>query len=98
MSANTFSWVSFRRLWPLSFGMTAGCPGTRMEAVNLKPGRVLTFHKAGSIKVLEGVIWLTGTPADRDVILQSGEGFELKDNQPFVAEALTETGIIMFQV
>lgn len=40
------------------------------------------------IRVLTGILWMTGTPADGDVILRAGEQRKLDGNAPFIIEAL----------
>jgi len=59
------------------------------------PGRVMLICQPGVIQVCQGAVWLTGTPAKADVILRAGENFELKDNCPYVVEALTEAKIVI---
>lgn len=64
---------------------------TQVEIVRLPREKVIRLEMKSGIKSIEakgGVIWLTGTPANGDVILSRGEQFELRDNWPFVVQAL----------
>ena len=47
------------------------------------------------IEVVRGTIWLTGTPAEKDVVLQAGEKFRLAGGEKFVVEALADAEIIL---
>jgi hypothetical protein len=46
-----------------------------------------------SVIVRKGIVWLTGTPACGDVILQCGARFEFGDQWPFVLQALEDAEI-----
>ena len=47
------------------------------------------------IEVRRGVIWLTATPAEKDIVLQAVEHLCPKDGYPLVIEALTEAEVIL---
>jgi Protein of unknown function (DUF2917) len=64
---------------------------TQTEIIRLPRGKIIRLEKNSGVKSLEsksGVIWLTGTPANGDVLLSPGERFELRGNWPFVIQAL----------
>lgn len=61
--------------------------------MGLKRGEVISIRRSGCVRILKGAVWLTGTPADEDVILTEGEIFSLKKHFPFVVEGLTEAEI-----
>lgn len=80
----------------------AGCNEVSLVQVEEKPvslrrGQVMTICKKSParIEVLRGTIWLTGTPAEKDVVLQAGDEFRLADGEKFVIEALTDAEIIL---
>lgn len=61
-------------------------------------GAVLRLTKAAGVRevqVRHGVVWLTGTPASGDVLLQPGESFLCADNWPFVLQALRDTALVL---
>jgi len=47
------------------------------------------------IRVRNGWIWLTGTPADGDVVLGPGEEFELTGAWPFLLQALSNKDVMV---
>jgi len=47
------------------------------------------------IQVLDGALWLTTTPADRDVLLRSGDRFALPAAWPVVFEALKDASVLL---
>ena len=49
-----------------------------------------------NIEIKSGIVWLTGTPANGDVLLQDGDQFELQNNWPYVIEALEQAGLLLF--
>lgn len=62
--------------------------------ISLERGEVKRLNKNSgvrTIKVKSGVIWITGTPADGDILLQRGESLELRNQWPYVLEALEKT-------
>jgi hypothetical protein len=78
--------------------MVASSVRARIETVSLNRGEVIRLEKNSEVKNIEtknGVIWLTGTPADGDVLLQNGEQLELQNQWPYVIEALEETELLL---
>jgi hypothetical protein len=61
----------------------------------MRAGAVLALREPGSVRVVSGTVWLTGTPAQGDVLLQAGERFCLKRHFPFVAEALEKVEMVL---
>lgn len=64
----------------------------------MKRGEIIRLEKASGVRNVEtknGVVWLTGTPADGDVLLQNGEQFELRNNWPYVIEALEPAELLL---
>lgn len=59
----------------------------------MKRGEVIRLEKDSGVRNIEtknGLVWLTGTPADGDVLLQNAEQFELRNQWPYVIQALEE--------
>lgn len=77
----------------MAFGANDKPAVARSKTVLMRPGRVMRIRQPGVIRVCDGVVWLTGTPAKMDVILRAGERFELKNHCPYVVEVLTEAKI-----
>jgi hypothetical protein len=76
-------------------------PAPQFCSVCLKRDQVVRLEKSSGIQSIEvktGVLWLTSTPASGDVILQAGKTFELKDQWPYVIEALQESLLSYFAV
>ena len=66
-----------------------------VEIIRLARGQVIRLEKKPgvySVEVTSGKVWLTGTPANGDVLLAPRERFELPDNWPFVIQALEPAG------
>jgi hypothetical protein len=64
---------------------------TQVEIIRLPREKVIRLEMKSGVKSVEaksGMVWLTGTPANGDVLLSPGERFELRDNWPFVIQAL----------
>jgi len=61
----------------------------RNEVLRLEPDR----HRCVILK--RGIVWLTGNPADRDVVLHSGGQYHCADRWPVVLEALEEAEIVL---
>lgn len=64
---------------------------TKAEIIQVPREKVIRLEKSSGVKSVEvksGIVWLTGTPANGDVLLSPGERFELRDNWPFVIQAL----------
>jgi hypothetical protein len=70
----------------------------QIPIVYLKRGEIIRLTKNSGVckvKTKNGIVWLTGTPADGDVVLQSGEQCELRNNWPYVLEALEEVELLL---
>ncbi|HEV2692789.1 MAG TPA: DUF2917 domain-containing protein [Verrucomicrobiae bacterium] len=68
-----------------------GLAANGLETVSLPREKIFRLEKNSgviSIEIASGVVWLTGTPADGDVLLSSGERFTLPNTRPFVIQAL----------
>ena len=46
------------------------------------------------IEVRRGLIWLTGTPAQADILLREGDQFWFSGGWPFIIEALDESEVV----
>lgn len=72
---------------------TSQPPGL-VETIHLPREKIIRLQKNSdveSVEVKSGMVWLTSTPANGDVLLSPGERFELRDNWPFVIQALEAT-------
>jgi hypothetical protein len=68
------------------------------SSLRLQRNQVMTIDQpsvARNIGVKHGDVWLTGTPAGKDVVLQAKESFCLTNHYPFVIEALSDTEITL---
>ena len=68
------------------------------QQVTLERDDVLCLdHNSGCavIQVVQGTIWITSTPARGDVLLRSGERFQLHEDWPFVLQAMSATTIVL---
>ena len=68
------------------------------RSLTLARGQVFTIpgrFGIGGIEILHGALWLTATPADRDVLLHAGDLFPLGFHAPFVLEALADTEFML---
>ena len=66
------------------------------RVVELKSGEVTNLTKqfrAIQIEVKEGVIWLTGSAGEGDIVLQRGDRFDLLGKGVFVAQALQNSAV-----
>jgi hypothetical protein len=71
-----------------------------VETVHLPRGAVIRLERRSCIKHLRvnsGLVWLTATPANGDVLLATGEMLPLKNEWPFVLEALEATDLILLR-
>ena len=78
--------------------MAASRPRTKAKTILLKRDGVIRLQKNSCVKNIEtknGVVWLTGTPANGDVLLQPGELFELGNNWPYVIQALEHAELLL---
>ena len=79
-------------------GAATGQHSIAGRSLTLPRGQIYTIPSRlgiGGIEVLHGTLWLTATPADRDVILQAGDLFPLGPNAPFILEALADTEFML---
>jgi hypothetical protein len=63
----------------------------RTEILHLERHQVLRLERTRQFKKLElrsGIVWLTSTPANGDVILQQSQTFEFQNAWPYVIEAI----------
>ena len=63
----------------------------KAETCHLERGEVIHLEQTRQFKKIEvksGVVWLTGTPADDDVILKQDQIFEFQNRWPYVIEAI----------
>jgi hypothetical protein len=74
-------------------------PAIQVRIIQLPQAGIIRLEKGSGVKSVEarsGVVWLTGTPANGDVLLSPGERFVLGDNWPFVIEALQPADVFLF--
>ncbi|MGA3007584.1 MAG: DUF2917 domain-containing protein [Opitutaceae bacterium] len=75
-------------------------PNIPGELIQMPRHQVIRLGKTSGvdrIEVKHGAVWLTGTPANGDVIVSTGEHFELRDNWPFVMQALECTELLLLR-
>lgn len=90
--------VTFFRWLPRWLASAAHRPLARASLIHLPPNQAVRFEKSSGVASLEtksGRLWLTGSPADGDVLLSPGQRFELKENWPYVIEALESSGVFV---
>jgi len=61
--------------------------------VHLASGRVLRLEsgmRIARLRVLEGCLWLTTTPADADVILRAGDVWDADGRWPVIVQAMAD--------
>lgn len=86
------------RFWKLSGRVSS--PATTLCAENLVMGRgdvrvLPKCYASGHITVTRGVIWLTGTPGDGDVILREGETHASSNRWPHVIQAMEDAEVVL---
>jgi hypothetical protein len=67
-------------------------------AIRLRDDEVVRLTRASGfarVEVRRGTIWLTGTPANSDVLLPAGEHFQFTNDWPFVLQAMGEAEIVL---
>ena len=67
-------------------------------AVHLRGNEVIRLANVSGftqVEVRSGTIWLTGTPAQGDVLLHPGEKFQLTNGWPFILQAVEEAQIVL---
>jgi hypothetical protein len=100
MNVSPLSSALLRWLWgsPVSNNRESVTAPTTPTLVALRCNQVLNLSKenpACRIEVRRGVIWLTETPAKKDIVLQTAEYFCPDGGYPLVIEALTEAEVIL---
>jgi len=66
-------------------------PLDRNQQIRLMPNEVIRLERtsyARAVTVKRGIVWLTGNPADRDVLLRTGERYEFQNRWPYILQAL----------
>jgi len=84
-------------LWKFSLGTWSPARAAACR-VGLRPDEMLCLEKSSGvnrIQVREGVVWLTETPASRDVLLQAGEQFEFSGRWPVVVQSLGDAQAVL---
>ncbi|MGB8353833.1 MAG: DUF2917 domain-containing protein [Chthoniobacteraceae bacterium] len=84
-------------LWEFSQGIKRPAQ-VAARHVGLKPDEMLCLEKSSGVNRLEvrqGVVWVTETPATRDVLLQAGDRFEFSGRWPVVVQALEEAQAVL---
>jgi hypothetical protein len=68
-----------------------GNPPTRVKIMRLSRDQVIRLDQSSRIKnltVKSGIIWLTGAPANGDILLHPGDLMKLPGHWPYVIQAL----------
>lgn len=68
--------------------------------IRLDREKVIRLEKHSKVKTVEinrGVVWLTGAPANGDVLLQAGDRFELQDSWPYLIQAMETAELALVQ-
>lgn len=71
---------------------------TDPRRLRLRPRELLTLaepQRCGRLEVVRGEIWVTQTPASRDLLLGPGARLDLDDAFPVVIEALEVTELVL---
>lgn len=79
--------------------MVASRQSVRTKTICLKRGEVIRLEKDSGVRNIQaksGILWLTATPADGDMLLQNGESFELGNHWPYILEALEEAEVFYY--
>ena len=101
MNVNTLSSALLRWWWlPVSGRRESAATSTIPTLVALGRNQVLTISKENPvcrIEVRRGAIWLTETPAEKDIVLQAAEYFCPAEGYPLVIEALTEAEVVLIR-
>ncbi len=83
---------------PMLQAPAAAKPRTSGQRISLPRGQVFTIPRRSglrAIEILSGTVWLTATPADQDILLHTGDSFQLGPNAPYVLEALSPAESIL---
>jgi len=70
----------------------------RTEICHLESHEVIRLERTQQFKKIEvrsGVVWLTSTPANGDVILEPSQTFEFQNDWPYVIEAIEPAQILL---
>jgi hypothetical protein len=89
--------------WLAAYYRTCGRAGLTLQraaprAMELRAGEVRRLDRTVHVRRIEverGVIWLTGSPADGDVLLHAGENYSPAGPWRFVVQALEPARIIL---
>ena len=71
---------------------------TSIRTVHLKHGAVLRLEKSSGIQTIEiksGTVWLTGTPANGDLLLRKDARFQAGTDWPYIIQALESAEIAL---
>ena len=85
-------------LWGLSNRTGLDLPRAQSRIVELRYNELLRIDEADGarwLEVLQGIVWITATPANGDVVLRAGDCLELADCRPFVAQALEPARLLL---
>ncbi len=93
-------WVRLEKLltelYRLGEREPAAAVATLPDSTPLGARKVLHLRQSSGVQrihVRQGVVWLTRTPADGDLILQAGDQLELDHGWPVVMQALQDARI-----
>jgi hypothetical protein len=70
----------------------------RTETRRLERHQVIRLERNQPFKKVEvrsGVLWLTGTPANGDILLEQSQIFEFQNAWPYVIEAIETADILL---
>jgi len=84
-------WLPFPTLANSLAGVAVGA-----KAMHLQPDQVIRLDRScrvSGIAVERGVVWVTDTPAGRDLLLRQGENLPARGGWPVVVQALSESVI-----
>ena len=93
-AVNGWLQVYYRLCGRTGFDLPAAAPRT----ICLADGQVLRLTpdlRVSHIEVKEGTVWLTGCPANGDVLLREGDRFELSNQWPFVVQAIGNAIVVL---
>lgn len=83
--------------WEFSYGIRRPAQAAACN-VALKPDEMLCLSKTSGVnrmRVRQGVVWVTETPATRDVLLQAGDQFEFSGHWPVVVQSLGDAQAVL---
>ncbi|QIF04406.1 DUF2917 domain-containing protein [Roseimicrobium sp. ORNL1] len=88
---------ALEKLWSLSGRVSVPATTCSTEMAHLPRGMVLTLDQSDGVtglELIQGTVWITGTPARGDVVLGPGEVYEFGNRWPYVVEALSDSEFI----